>query len=155
MSHRQGSTVAAAVERAHRAWCTEVDEALDRVRAPEADIWERSAAVHYLIDQFSPRLDREARFLTGLGACLPAEQRGRIWALGELLQLLCRHLCELGAMPQCGPAFATAVGKLSRALHCWCREVELAVGAAEAEGLAPGTRERFEDLLAESAALPA
>jgi hypothetical protein len=150
MSKAQAGTFSASLQQAHWEWRKEVGEALARVRGPEAGVWERSAAVHYLMDQFAPRLEREAHVLTAVGDLLPADQSGRVWALGELLQFLCHHLCELAAMPQCGPAFATAVTKLIRALDFWCMEIEAGVRAAESAGLPSVVKEEFEELVAES-----
>jgi hypothetical protein len=147
MSHMTSSALVAALQHAHGEWRKDVDEALDSVRAPEAGIWERWTAARYLVDQFGPRLDREQHILIALADRLPAQEAKHVWALGELLQFLCRHLCELGTMPQCGPAFAVGVTKLIRALDFWCAEVEASVEAAAAGGLPPGAAEEFEQLL--------
>jgi hypothetical protein len=156
MSSTKSGTLVAALQHAHWEWRKEVGDALIHVRMPEAGLWERWAAVRYLMDQFAPRLDREVHILTGLADRLPADQGGHVWALGELLQFLCHHLCELGAMPQCGPAFADAVTKLIRALDFWCAEVEGVMSAAQAGGLSPETIQGFEELFAGTeAAVPA
>ena len=146
MPDMQGGTLVAALQHAHGEWRKEVGEALARVRRPEAGVWDRWAAARYLTDHFAPRLDREAHILTTLADRLPAEHSGRVWSLAELLQFLCHHLCELGAMSQCGPAFADAVTKLIRALDFWCAEVEGALETAEAGGLAPEAIREFEQL---------
>ena len=148
MSNTQSGALVAALQQAHWEWREEVGEALVHVRLPEAGVWERWAALRYLTDGFTPRLDREVHILTGLADRLPVDQSGHVWALGELLQFLCRHLCELGAMSQAGPAFADAVTKLIRALDFWCVEVEGAVGATEAGGLTWETMHAFEQLFA-------
>ncbi len=156
MSEIHSGALVGALQRAHREWRKEVGEALARVRMPEAGVWERWAAVRYLMDDFGPRLDREAHILTGMADRLLAEYSGHVWALGELLQFLCYHLCELGPMPQCGPAFADAVTKLIRALDFWCAEVEGALEAAEAGGLGPEAIGDFEQLFeGAEAAVPA
>jgi hypothetical protein len=156
MSDMQSGALVAGLQHAHWEWRKEVGEALARVRMPEAGVWERWAAVRYLMDDFGPRLDREAHILTGMADRLPAEYSGRVWALGELLQFLCHHLCELGAMPQCGAAFADAVTKLIRALDCWCAEVEKAVEEAEAGGPMPEAIRAFGQLFEDAeAAVPA
>jgi hypothetical protein len=152
MSNTKSDTLVAGLQHAHWEWRKEVEDALTHVRKPEAGLWERWAAVRYLMDQFAPRLDREVHILISLADRLPAGQGGHVWALGELLQFLCRHLCELGAMPQCGPAFADAVTKTIRALDFWCVEVEEAVSAAEAGGLPPETIQAFEQLFADTEA---
>jgi len=146
MSEIQSGTLVAALQHAHGEWRKEVGEALARVGMPEAGVWERWAAVRYLMDDFGPRLDREAHILIDMADRLPAEHSGRVWALGELIQFLCHHLCELGAMPQCGPAFADAVTKLIRAFDFWCAEVEGALEAAEAGGLMPEAIRAFGQL---------
>jgi hypothetical protein len=148
MSNAKSGTFVAALQQAHWEWRKEVEEGLVHVRLPEAGLWERWAAVRYLTDEFTPRLDREVHILTGLADRLPADRSGHVWALGELLQFLCRHLCELGAMAQAGPAFADTVTKLIRALHFWCVEVEAAMACAEAGGLPQETWDAFELLFA-------
>jgi hypothetical protein len=156
MSDIKNTGLIAALQHAHWEWRKEVEEALAHVRMPEADVWERWAAVQYLMDHFAPRLDREAQILTGLVDRLPAGQSGHVWALGELLQFLCHHLCELGAMPQGGPAFADAVTKLLRAFDFWCVEAEATVEAAAANGLTRDTTRAFEELFdGAQAAVPA
>ncbi len=154
MSDIHSDALVAALQHAHWEWRKEVGEALARVRMPEAGVWERWAAVRYLMDDFAPRLDREAHILTSLADRLPAEHSGRVWALGELIQFLCHHLCELGAMPQCGPAFADAVTKLIRGFDFWCAEVERALEAAEAGGLVPETIRELQELFSSEAAVP-
>jgi hypothetical protein len=134
MTNPQTDTVVAALRQTHWAWRKEIGEILAPVRQPEAGVWERWSAARYLTDEFAPRLDWEQQVLTTLAERLPAEQSAHVWALGELLQFLCRHLCELGRMPQAGPAFADAVNKLVRAFEFWCAEVEVGVEAATATG---------------------
>jgi hypothetical protein len=90
------------------------EDALDQLNARDRGMG-ALGCVQYLMEQLVPRLERETHILTGMADRLPAAQSGHIWALGELLQFLCRHLCELGTMPQCGPAFADGVTKLLRA----------------------------------------
>jgi hypothetical protein len=121
MSETTSGALVAALKDEHKEWRKDVGEALASVRAPEAGVWERWAAARYLVDQFGPRLDRELHILIPLADRLPAQPGRHVWALGELLQFLCHHLCELGAMPQCGPAFAAGVIRLIRALDFWCR----------------------------------
>jgi len=60
---------------------------------------------------------------------------------------LCHHLCELGTMPQCGPAFADAVTKLLRALHFWCAEVDEAIRTVEQDELGAEATRDFDSLL--------
>jgi hypothetical protein len=133
MTNPQSDTIVA-LRQTHRAWRKEIGEVLAPVRRPEAGVWERWSAARYLTGEFAPRLDREQQVLTTLGERLPAQQSGHVWALGELLEFLCGHLCELARMPQAGPAFADAVNKLVRAFEFWCAEVEVGVEAAGAAG---------------------
>jgi len=139
--------IAPALRDAHWEWRKEVEDALEQVRMPETCVWGRLAAVRYLTDQFLPRLERETQILTGMAHLLPAAQSGHIWALGELLQFLCRHLCELATMPQCGPAFADGVTKLLRALHFWCAEVDEAIKEIEQDELGAEAAREFNSLL--------
>ncbi len=137
MTNPQSDAIDAALRQTHWAWRKEIGEVLALVRRPEAGVWERWSAARYLTGEFAPRLDREQQVLTTLAERLPAEQSAHVWALGELLHFLCRHLCELARMPQAGPAFADAVNKLIRAFDFWCVEVEAALEGAGAGGLAP------------------
>jgi len=146
MTKPQTDTVVEAFRKAHWAWRKEVGEVLAPVGKPEAGVWERWGAARYLTEEFAPQLGRELQVLTALAERLPAEQGAHLWALGELLHFLCRHLCELGPVPQSGPAFAHAVNKLVRALDCWCMEAEAAVAAA-ASGFAPEIPSALEPLL--------
>jgi hypothetical protein len=139
--------IAPALRDAHWEWRKEVEDALDQVRMPETGVWARWAAVRYLMDQFLPRLERETHILTGMADQLPAAQSGHIWALAELLQFLCHHLCELGTMPQYGPAFADGVTKLLRALHFWCAEVDEAIKTVEQDELGPEATRELDSLL--------
>jgi hypothetical protein len=147
MSETRIQGIAPALQDAHWDWRKEVEDALDHVRMPETGVWERWAAVRYLMDQFLPRLERETQVLTRMADQLPDAQSGHIWALDELLQFLCRHLCELGTMPQCGPAFAEGVTKLLRALHFWCAEVDEAIRMVEQDELGPEATREFDSLL--------
>ena len=132
MTNPPTDTVVAALPGAHRAWREEIRAVLAPVRLPEAGIWERWAAARYLMEDFAPRLGQVT-----LADRLPAVQGAHVWALGELLQFLCRHLCELARMAQAGPAFADAVNKLVRAFEFWCAEVEVEVGVLAAGGFTP------------------
>ena len=134
MTNPHSDTIVAALRQTHWTWRKEIGEVLAPVRQPEAGVWERWSAARYLTGEFAPRLDREQQVLTTLAERLPAEQSGHVWALGELLEFLCRYLCEIGRMPQAGPAFARAVNKLVRAFEFWCAEVEVGVEAATATG---------------------
>lgn len=155
MTNPQTETVVAALRHAHRAWRKEIGEVLAPVRLPEAGVWERWTAARYLTEEFAPRIGRELQALTALAEQLPAEQSAHVWALGELLQFLCRHLCELGPMAQGGPAFAHTGTKLVRAFDFWCVEVE-ALEAAAAGGLAPDIDRALAPLLdCASTAVPA
>jgi hypothetical protein len=147
MSETKIQGIAPALRDSHWEWRKEVENALAQVRTPEAGVWARWAAVRYLMDQFLPRLERETHILTGMADQLPAAQSGHIWALGELLEFLCHHLCELGTMPQCGPAFADGVTKLLRALHFWCAEVDEAIKTVEQDELGPEATRDFDTLL--------
>lgn len=133
MTNSQSDTIVA-LRQTHRAWRKEIGDVLAPVRQPEAGVWERWSAARYLTGEFAPRLEREQQVLITLAKRLPAEQSAHVWALGELLEFLCRHLCELGGMPQAGPAYADAVNKLVRAFEFWCAEVEVGVEAAAAAG---------------------
>jgi len=139
--------LAPALRDAHWEWRKEVEDSLDQVRMPETGVWERRAAVGYLMEQFVPRLERETHILTDMADRLPAAQSGHIWALGELLQFLCRHLCDLGTMPQYGPAFADGVTKLVRALHFWCAEVDEAIRTVEQDEVGCEATREFDSLL--------
>lgn len=147
MTNPQTDTVVAALRQTHWAWRKEIGEVLAPVRQPEVGVWERWRAARYLTGEFAPRLEREQQVLITLAERLPAEQSAHVWALGELLHFLCRHLCELGPMAQSGPAFAHAVDKLVRAFDFWCVEVEAALEGPGAGGLAPDIDRELEPLL--------
>jgi hypothetical protein len=154
MRSPQAYPVVAALQQAHWSWRKEIGQALAPVWMPEASVWARWEAARYLTADFAPRLGREQQILTALAERLPAAQGARVWALGELLELLCRHLCELGHMAQSGPAFAHLVNKLVRAFDFWCVEAEAALAAAG--GLAPDIARELERLLDRAnAAVPA
>jgi hypothetical protein len=146
MTNPQTETIVDGFRKAHSAWRKEVGEVLAPVGKPEAGVWERWAAAHYLAEEFAPRLGRELEVLTALAERLPAQQGAHVWALGELLHFLSRHLCELGPVPQSGPAFAHAINKLLHALDCWCAEAEAVVEAA-AGGYAPEIASVVEQVL--------
>jgi hypothetical protein len=147
MRSPQAYPVVAALQQAHFAWRKEIGQVLAPVRMPEASVWARWEAARYLTTDFGPRLGREQQVLIALAERLPVDQGVHLWALGELLESLCRHLCELGHMAQSGPAFANAVNKLVRAFDFWCVEAEAALAAAAAGGLAPDIVRELEPLL--------
>ena len=156
VANPQTYSMVAALRQAHSTWRKEIGQLLAPVRMPEAGVWARWAAARYLTTDFGPRLDREQHVLIALAERLPAERGPHVWAVGELLDLLCRHLCELGHMAQSGPAFAHVANKLLRAFDFWCVEAEAALAAAAAGGLAPDVVRELDALLYHAnAAVPA
>lgn len=123
---------------AHRArsgplcdWCDEVAAAVAPARSPDASVWERSRAVRELERVLVPRFREERARVAGLDELMDRRTRDRVWATGELLELLYQSLVEEVRLPLRGARFAAELDALLRALDRWCEETEIATRHAE------------------------
>lgn len=110
------------------AWRDEVSSAVSHACDPEASVWDRSRAVRELERSFLPRLHAERARLAALGERLDSRTRERLWAAGELLELLHEELAESARLPFRGETFAADLTALLRGLDLWCDEAERAAG---------------------------
>jgi len=123
------------LEEVHGVWMQEVLGVIDAARATDAGIWVRWGAVRYLDSTFAGRLQQSRAALERLRPHLADDAAARLWAVGELLDQLRSQLDRVVALHQTGDEFSTVAVKFLRALGCWCREVEQALGAVEWEAL--------------------
>lgn len=142
----RSSTLRPWLEQVHGAWMHDVLGVLDAARSTDAGIWARWAAVRYLESTFSARLETSRGALERLRRYLPADASARLWAAGELLELLRLQLDRTVALHQGGDEFSHGVVKFLRALGCWCREVEQALGALEWNALSPAAQQEVQRL---------
>ena len=134
------------LEEIHGAWMHEVLAVLDAGRVSGAGIWVRWAAVRYLNDVFVKRLQRTRGALDRLRPWCSDRAAARLWAVGELLEQLRLQLERSVALHQSADEFGTLAVKLLRALGCWCREVEEALGPLEWESLPRSGRVEIDRL---------
>ena len=112
-------------------WCDEVAAAVASARSPDASVWDRSRAVRELERVMVPRFRVERARVARLEELMDRRTRDRVWATGELLDLLYRSLVQDVRMPLRGATFAAELESLLRALDRWCEEAEIAVHHAE------------------------
>lgn len=142
-------TLGAWLEEIHSAWMQEVLAVIDAARATDAGIWVRWGAVRYIDSTFSERLRTARHALERLRPYYADHSASRLWAVGELLDQLRAHLDRIVALHQTGEEFSTEAVKFLRALGCWCREVEQALGGLEWEALPPSARAELVRLAGE------
>jgi hypothetical protein len=112
-------------------WRTEIAEAIAPARVPHASIWERSRAVRELERILMPRLREERARTAALEDRIDPRTRERLWAVGELVELLYEALVQDVQVPLRGATFASELEALLRAVDRWCEEAELASRLAE------------------------
>jgi hypothetical protein len=78
-----------------------------------------------------PRFRAERARVARLEELMDRRTRDRVWATGELLDLLYRSLVQDVRMPLRGATFAAELESLLRALDRWCEEAEIAAHHAE------------------------
>ncbi|HUF36328.1 MAG TPA: hypothetical protein VMN37_10285 [Gemmatimonadales bacterium] len=149
------STLRPWLEEVHGAWMQEVLGVIDAARATGAGIWVRWGAVRYLDGSFAGRLQRSRGALERLRPHLAADAAARLWAVGELLDQLRYQLDRVVALHQTGDEFSALAVKFLRALGCWCREVEQALGGIEWTALPHAARAEVERLGEEEQAIGA
>lgn len=107
-------------------WRDDVVGLVAPARMPRASVWERSSAVRELERTFLPRFRAERARVEGLGARLDSRTHERLWAAGELLELLYEALAQDVRHPLRGLPFAAELEAMVRALDHWCDEAALA-----------------------------
>jgi hypothetical protein len=143
------------LEEVHGAWMQEVLGVIDGARASDGGIWVRWGAVRYLNSTFAGRLQRSRAALERLRPHLADDAAARLWAVGELLDQLRAQLDRVVALHQTGDEFSTVAVKLLRALGCWCREVEQALGAVQWNALPQAAQAEVTRLSEEEPAIGA
>jgi hypothetical protein len=123
------------LEEVHGAWMQEVLGVLDAGRATDAGVWVRWGAVRYLDSTFAGRLHQSRAAVERLRPHVADDAAARLWAVGELLDQLRSQLDRTVALHQSSDDFSAVAVKFLRALGCWCREVEQALGALEWKAL--------------------
>ena len=123
------------LEREHEHWLAEVAEALGPAQRPEAGPWARWSALRYLETTFPERVERERQMVEVLAARLTEPQRARLWALGELLDVLPDYLGHLVGLCHRAAEFAALTGRLQATLGRWCRALEEDLGPLPASAL--------------------
>ena len=139
----------------HGVWMQEVLGVLDAARATDAGVWVRWGAVRYLDGPFAGRMQQSRAALERLRPFLPDNAAGRLWAVGELLDQLRSQLDRVVALHQPSDDFSAVAVKFLRALGCWCREVEGAVGALDWDALPPVAQTQVVRLSGEGQAIGA
>jgi len=91
----------------------------------------RWGAVRYIDSSFADRLRVARAALERLRPHYADDSASRLWAVGELLDQLRAQLDRMVALHQTGDEFSSEAVKFLRALGCWCREVEHALGPLE------------------------
>jgi hypothetical protein len=137
------------LEEVHSAWMQEVLAVIDAARATDAGIWVRWGAVRYVDSTFAERLRTARSVMERLRPYYADDTASRLWAVGELLDQLRGHLDRMVALHQTGVEFSAEAVKFLRALGCWCREVEQALGTVEWEALPPAARAELARLAGE------
>jgi hypothetical protein len=112
-------------------WCDEVTAAVAPARSPGASIWERSRVVRELERVLVPRFREERARVAQLEELMDRRTRDRVWATGELLELLYASLVQDVQLPLRGAKFSAELEALLRALDRWCEEAEIATRHAE------------------------
>jgi hypothetical protein len=125
------------LEQVHGEWMQEVLGVIDGARSTDAGIWVRWGAVRYLNITFAERLRESRLALERLRPHMADEAAGRLWATGELLEQLRAQLDRTVALHRSVEEFSAIAVKFLRALGCWCREVEQAIGQLEWNALNP------------------
>jgi hypothetical protein len=129
------------LQREHASWLEEVAEALGPAQRAEAGPWARWNALRYLESTFPERVGRERRMVQEVSARLTDPQRARLWALGELLDLLPAYIGHQVGLCHRAGEFSALTGRLQEAFGRWCRAVEEDLGPLPARALPEGLRE--------------
>jgi hypothetical protein len=135
--------------REHAHWLAEVAEALGPAQRPDAGPWARWSALRYLETTFPERVERERQVVEALAARLTEPERARLWALGELLDVLPAYLGRQVGLCHRAGEFAALTGRLQAALGRWCSAVEEDLGPLPASALPAelrGAREPAEEV---------
>jgi hypothetical protein len=143
------------LEQVHGAWMQEVLGVIDTARATDAGVWVRWGAVRYLDSSFAGRLQQSRAALERLRPHLAGDAAARLWAVGELLDQLRSQLDRTVALHQSSDDFSAVAVKFLRALGCWCREVEQALGTVEWTALPGPARTEVSRLSGEEQAIGA
>jgi hypothetical protein len=121
--------------REHTAWRVEVAAALGPAQQVNAGPWARWNALRYLQGAFSARVTKERQLVQVMGAHMTAPDQDRLWALGELLELLPIHLGHLVGLCHRAREFSEVTARIATALDCWCQAVEETLGPMPVCGL--------------------
>jgi hypothetical protein len=128
------------LDEVHSAWMLEVLTVIDAARGNGNGVWVRWGSVRYVDGPFAERLRESRAALHRLRPYYHDDTASRLWAMGELLDQLRIQLDRVVALNQSGDEFSAHAIKLLRALGCWCREVEQALGGLEWQALPPAAR---------------
>jgi hypothetical protein len=143
------------LEEKHGAWMQDVLGVIDAARATDAGVWVRWGAVRYLDSSFAGRLHQSRAALERLRPHLADDAAARLWAVGELLDQLRSQLDRTVALHQSSDDFSAVAVKFLRAMGCWCREVEQALGALEWKALPESAQVEVARLSGEEQAIGA
>jgi hypothetical protein len=128
MRHVADATLGPLLESLHEQIRGELDLTLSAACHPQAGVWDRWAAVRFVEAEARPALLAERKLVDAVMPSVPAGAHEHLWAVGELLVVLARRLCELGRLPQGGAEFLQTAEKFRLAFGYWCGSVELHVG---------------------------
>jgi len=132
------------LEGLHQRWLREVRGVLDPARQQEAGVWLRWRALQYLAGGFTRRFGRERQAVISLHAQLTGDQARHLWAAGELLNQLLRHLDHIAGLCHHRTEFSAVTLNLLAALEYWCQQVEEALGAVRWGDVSVESRHLFE-----------
>jgi hypothetical protein len=122
------ATMRPLLEQIHAPWLDEVTAMLEPAQHDEAGIWTRWTFIRYLNTTFAQRLAREREALAGVPKHLTDSEATTLWALGELLDLECKHLHHLVGLCQHGTEFTAFAKQFVETLEQWCHAIEGDVG---------------------------
>lgn len=132
------------LEGLHQRWLREVRGVLDPARQQEAGVWLRWRAIQYLAGGFTRRFGRERQAVISLHAQLTGDQARHLWAAGELLTQLLRHLDHIAGLCHHRTEFSAVTLNLLAALEYWCQQVEEALGSVRWGDVPVESRHLFE-----------
>lgn len=138
-----GDNLRSILTRDHAAWLDEVRSAIAPAQTAAAGPWARWQALRYMEQTFPLRVARERRLAEALGPRLNEADRGQLWALGELLEVLPAYLSHLVGLCHRAAEFADVTGRVTTALERWCSVLELAVATLPASAVPAGLRGAF------------
>ena len=115
--------------RVHTHWRREVAATLGPARQANAGPWARWAAIEYLRGAFPARVVNECRLVQAMAADMSPPDAERLWALGELLELLPKYLSRSVGLCHRAQEFSELTARITTALERWCQAVEATLGS--------------------------